>query len=32
MVNKTKKTFKEWVASSKEQLEALQQQPKEEQN
>ena len=32
MVNKTKKTFKEWVASSKEQLEALQQQPKGEQN
>jgi hypothetical protein len=32
MVNKTKKTFKEWVASSKEQLEALQQQSKGEQN
>ena len=31
MVNKTNKTFKEWVASSKLQLEALQQLPKEKQ-
>ncbi len=32
MVNKTKKTFKDWVASSKENLEALLKQSKEEQN
>jgi len=32
MVTKTKMTFKEWVARSKESLEALLQQSKEEQN
>ncbi len=32
MVNKTKMTFQEWVARSKESLEALLQQSKEEQN
>jgi hypothetical protein len=32
MVTKTKKTFKDWVASSKENLEALLKQSKEEQN
>ena len=31
MVNKTNKTFQEWVAFSKLQLEALQQEPKEKQ-
>ena len=32
MVNKTKKTFKEWVAISKEKLEKLLEEPKEKQN
>ena len=32
MVSKTKQTFKEWVTQSKESLEALLQQSKEEQN
>ena len=32
MVNKTKKTFKDWLALANEKLEALLQQPKEKQN